>query len=47
MLRTLKTFQKLGIDFISQRGNLHTATTAGRMMFTMIAAMAEMEIQAW
>jgi DNA invertase Pin-like site-specific DNA recombinase len=39
----LKTFQALGISFASKTEAADTGTTAGRMMFTILGAFAEME----
>jgi DNA invertase Pin-like site-specific DNA recombinase len=43
LLRALDTFRVLGIDFVSLSESLDTATPAGRMVFTMLAAVAELE----
>jgi DNA invertase Pin-like site-specific DNA recombinase len=43
LLRALDTFRALGIDFVSLSESLDTATPAGRMVFTMLAAVAELE----
>jgi DNA invertase Pin-like site-specific DNA recombinase len=43
LLRALDTFRTLGIDFVSLSESLDTATPAGRMVFTMLAAVAELE----
>jgi DNA invertase Pin-like site-specific DNA recombinase len=39
----LEEFRTLGIDFISHQEALDTSTPMGRAMFTIIAAMAELE----
>ena len=39
----LEEFHALGIDFISHQEALDTSTPMGRAMFTIIAAMAELE----
>ena len=43
LLRALDTFRDLGVDFVSLSESLDTATPAGRMVFTMLAAVAELE----
>jgi DNA invertase Pin-like site-specific DNA recombinase len=39
----LKTFNSLGIEFVSLSESLDTATPAGRMVFTVLGAVAELE----
>ena len=43
MLRALDTFRALGIEFVSLSESLDTATPAGRMVFTVLGAVAELE----
>jgi len=43
LVLALEEFHSLGIDFISQQEALDTSTPMGRAMFTIIAAMAELE----
>ena len=43
LLRALDTFQSLGIEFVSLSESLDTATPAGRMVFTVLGAVAELE----
>jgi len=43
LLRALETFQALGIEFVSLSESLDTATPAGRMVFTVLGAVAELE----
>lgn len=43
LVLTLEEFRSLGIDFISHQEALDTSTPMGRAMFTIIAAMAELE----
>lgn len=43
LLRALDTFQVLGIDFVSLSESLDTATPSGRMVFTVLGAVAELE----
>jgi DNA invertase Pin-like site-specific DNA recombinase len=43
LVLALEEFHSLGIDFISQQEALDTSTPVGRAMFTIIAAMAELE----
>ncbi len=43
LLRGLDTFRVLGLDFVSLNEALDTATPAGRMTFTVLAAVAELE----
>jgi DNA invertase Pin-like site-specific DNA recombinase len=43
LLRVLDTFRVLGIEFVSLSESLDTATPAGRMVFTVLGAVAELE----
>ena len=43
LVLALEEFHALGIDFISHQEALDTSTPMGRAMFTIIAAMAELE----
>ena len=43
LLRALETFQALGIHFVSLSESLDTGTPAGRMVFTVLGAVAELE----
>lgn len=43
LLRALETFQALGIAFVSLSESLDTSTPAGRMVFTVLGAVAELE----
>ena len=43
LVLTLEEFQALGIDFISHQEAIDTSTPLGKTMFTIIAAMAELE----
>jgi DNA invertase Pin-like site-specific DNA recombinase len=43
LLRALDTFSALGIEFVSLSESLDTATPAGRMVFTVLGAVAELE----
>jgi DNA invertase Pin-like site-specific DNA recombinase len=43
LLKALDTFRALGIDFVSLSENLDTSTPAGRMVFTVLGALAELE----
>ena len=43
LLRALDTFRVLGIEFVSLSESLNTATPAGRMVFTVLGAVAELE----
>jgi DNA invertase Pin-like site-specific DNA recombinase len=43
LLRALETFQSLGIHFVSLSEALDTSTPAGKMVFTVLGAVAELE----
>jgi len=43
LLRALETFEVLRIEFISLTENLDTSTPAGKMVFTVLGAVAELE----
>ncbi|MDH5667216.1 MAG: recombinase family protein [Nitrospira sp.] len=43
LLKALKEFRCLGVDFISYNENIDTSTPIGEAMFTIVAAMAELE----
>jgi DNA invertase Pin-like site-specific DNA recombinase len=43
LVTALAEFRSLGIDFVSQQEALDTSTPIGKAMFTIIAAMAELE----
>lgn len=43
LLRALETFQTLGIEFVSLSEQLDTSTPTGKMVFTVLAAVAELE----
>jgi DNA invertase Pin-like site-specific DNA recombinase len=43
LLRALETFQALGIHFVSLCESLDTSTPAGKMVFTVLGAVAELE----
>ena len=43
LLRALETFQALGIEFVSLTEGVDTSTPAGRMVFTVLGAVAELE----
>jgi len=43
LLRALETFQALGIDFVSLCESLDTSTPTGKMVFTVLGAVAELE----
>jgi DNA invertase Pin-like site-specific DNA recombinase len=43
LLRARETFQALGIHFISLSESLDTSTPAGKMVFTVLGAVAELE----
>jgi DNA invertase Pin-like site-specific DNA recombinase len=43
LLRALETFQKLHIDFVSLTEGVDTSTPMGRMIFTVLGAMGELE----
>lgn len=43
LLRALETFQSLGIHFVSLSESLDTSTPAGKMVFTVLGAVAELE----
>jgi len=43
LLRALETFRALGIEFVSLSEQMDTATPAGKMVFTVLGAVAELE----
>ena len=43
LLRALDTFNRLGIDFVSHSEAIDTSTPTGKVMFTILGAMAEFE----
>ncbi len=43
LLRALETFKALGIEFVSFSEQLDTSTPAGKMVFTVLGAVAELE----
>ncbi len=43
LLRALETFNSLGIGFVSLSESLDTSTPAGKMVFTVLGAVAELE----
>jgi len=43
LLRSLETFSSLGIEFISLSEQIDTSTPAGKMVFTVLGAVAELE----
>jgi DNA invertase Pin-like site-specific DNA recombinase len=43
LLRALETFEALGIHFVSLSESLDTSTPAGKMVFTVLGAVAELE----
>jgi len=43
LLRALETFQALGIEFVSLSEQLDTSTPSGKMVFTVLGAVAELE----
>lgn len=43
LLRALDKFRVLGVEFVSLSESLDTATPAGRMVFTVLGAVAELE----
>ena len=43
LLRALEQFQALGIDFVSLSENVDTSTPTGKMVFTILGAVAELE----
>src|SRR3989441_11869275 len=43
LLRALETFKALGIEFVSFSEQMYTSTPAGKMVFTVLAAVAELE----
>jgi DNA invertase Pin-like site-specific DNA recombinase len=43
LLRVLEEFAALGVDFVSLRESIDTSTPTGKMIFTVLAAVAELE----
>jgi DNA invertase Pin-like site-specific DNA recombinase len=43
LLKALETFKALGIDFVSFSEQMDTSTPAGKMVFTVLGAVAELE----
>jgi len=43
LLRSLETFSSLGIEFVSLSEQIDTSTPAGKMVFTVLGAVAELE----
>ena len=43
LLRALETFKALGIEFVSLTEGVDTSTPTGRMIFTVLGAVAELE----
>ncbi len=43
LLRALETFSSLGIDFVSLSEQVDTSTPAGKLVFTVLGAVAELE----
>ena len=43
LLRALEEFAALGVDFVSLRESIDTSTPTGKMIFTVLAAVAELE----
>ena len=43
LLRALETFEALGIEFVSVTEQMDTTTPAGKMVFTVLGAVAELE----
>src|SRR5215467_3417679 len=43
LLRALETLKALGIDFVSESEQMDTSTPAGKMVFTVLGAVAELE----
>jgi len=43
LLRALETFQSLGVEFISLTESIDTSTPVGKMVFTILGAVAQME----
>ncbi len=43
LLTALEEFRSCGVDFVSQREAIDTSTPMGKMVFTLIAAVAELE----
>ena len=47
LLRALETFRALGIEFVSLSEQVDTSTPTGKMVFTVLSAVAELERSAF
>jgi DNA invertase Pin-like site-specific DNA recombinase len=43
LLRALEEFEQLGVDFVSLSESIDTSTAVGKMIFTVLGAVAELE----
>lgn len=45
LLQALEEFRELGVEFVSIREQINTSTAVGKILFTLVAAIAEFQLQ--